>query len=427
MEVATRTADFMWAVGIENTFIPQVASQTGRVLDEYDLTQHYRFWREDLALAAAIGVRTMRYGIPWYKVNPAPGIFDWRWTDEVLPHMIHDLGIEPIVDLVHYGCPLWLEHAFANPTYPERVAEYAHAFVGRYRALTKYYTPLNEPLIVARHCGYTGNWPPYKRGWRGYVRILQTISEGMSRTVAAIRELQPEAILVQAEASSSNTADDPSLHDDLVFLQRRQMLPHDLVHGRVNDDHPLTPWLLEHGASPDVLDWLHAHPQTIDVGGINFYPGLSCFRLLRQDGAVVRKRYQGGQAQLEHVLRTYYDHYRKPVMITEISTTGTVEQRQRWLYDALAAVRRARIDGIPVVGYTWWPLFSLVAWRYRRGRKPIGAYLAHMGLWDLREDGTGTLLRERTSLVDTFTDCIANTEQMVGEMGTVATPPSPPT
>ncbi|HSH82292.1 MAG TPA: family 1 glycosylhydrolase [Herpetosiphonaceae bacterium] len=403
--VGTGIPDFMWAVGIEDTFIPQEASRTGRVLDEYELTQHYRFWREDLALAASLGVRTIRYGIPWYRVNPAPGVFDWSWTDQVLPYMIQDLGIEPIVDLVHYGCPLWLDRAFINPAYPERVAEYARAFVERYRGLTRFYTPLNEPLITCRHCGYTAYWPPHLRGWPGYVRILTALAHGMSLTVAAIRELQPDAIIVQAEASSSNIADDPSLEDDLQFVRRRQFLPNDLLMGRVDEGHPLVPWLLRNGASPAVLDWLRAHPQPLDIVGINFYPGLSCFRLERQDGAAVRKRYHGGAVELERVLQAYHEHYRKPIMLTEISTTGNVRRRERWLDESLAVVRDMRGNGVPIVGYTWWPMFSLVTWRYRGGRKAADAYLAHMGLWDLCDEA-GALQREPTSLVDTFRRCV---------------------
>ena len=167
MDHEVAPADFLWAVGIEDTFIPQVATSTGRTLDEYELTQHYRFWREDLDLAASLGVRHMRYGIPWYKVNPAPGVFDWSWTDEVLEYMVRDLGIQPIVDLMHYGCPLWLEREFVNPEYPERVAEYTRAFVERYKDLTVYYTPLNEPWMNTWQCGYIAAWPPYLRGWRG--------------------------------------------------------------------------------------------------------------------------------------------------------------------------------------------------------------------------------------------------------------------
>lgn len=411
------TPAWMWAVGIEDTFIPQVATSTGRVLDEYNLTQHDRFWRSDLQLAADLGIRWMRYGIPWYRVNPAPGVFDWSWTDQVIPYMVRDLGIQPIVDLVHYGCPLWLERQFANPSYPEHVAAYARAFVERYRGLTRYYTPLNEPLITTRYCGYTAQWPPYLRGWRGYVRVLTAIAHGISRTIAEIRTVQPDAVIVQVEAASSNVTDDPSLQADLDFLRRRQLLPNELVLGRVNQAHPLRPWLLQHGAAPDLLDWLAAHPQTIDIVGANFYPGLSCFRLVRRNGMPLRKRYYGGTAELERVLRDYHAHYDRPVMITEISTIGTVARRLRWLHESLAVVRGVRAEGIPIVGYTWWPLFSLVSWDYRRGRKLVGAYLAHMGLWDLHADDSNTFLRKATPLVAAYAACIANTSESIGPLG----------
>ena len=78
-----------------------------RVLDEYTLTHHYLYWREDIDRAADLGVRAMRYGIPWYKVEPAPGVFDWEWVDRVLEY-IAGKGIAVIADLVHYGTPLWM-------------------------------------------------------------------------------------------------------------------------------------------------------------------------------------------------------------------------------------------------------------------------------------------------------------------------------
>jgi len=42
---------FRFAVGIEDTFVPH-GFPGHRALDEYELTQHYRFWSEDLGLAA---------------------------------------------------------------------------------------------------------------------------------------------------------------------------------------------------------------------------------------------------------------------------------------------------------------------------------------------------------------------------------------
>lgn len=408
--------NFSWAVGIEDTFIPQAARTTGRVLDEYELTQHYRFWREDLALAASLGVRCMRYGIPWYRVNPAPGLFDWSFTDRVLEHLVVDLGIAPIVDLVHYGTPLWLRGGFGDPDYPQRVADYAAAFIERYRDLVTYVTPLNEPWMHAWLCGYSGSWPPYLRGWKGWTRLTLGLVRGMSMTVAALRQLHPATVVVHVEATSSFVAGEARAADAVPVWWDRRFLATDLLHGWAGAEHPLCGWMLKNGASEDHLEWFGNHPQRIDVMGCNFYPGLNTWKLVDRDGRPVRKRYFGGGMELDTVLRRYAERYATPVMVTETSTVGEEWRRRKWMEESLAVVRRARADGVPVVGYTWWPMFSLVAWAYRRGGKGLSAYLAHMGLWDLCEDGNGVLERRATRLVDEYSALVDNPAAAVGPL-----------
>lgn len=122
---------FHWATGFENTFIPQ--SRHGlRPLEEYELTQHYSLWRDDLDRVAGLGITRLRWGIPWYVVQPAPDRWDWAWVDKVLDYMVNTTKIQPILDLMHYGTPLWLENSFINAGYPERVAEYAYAVAERF-------------------------------------------------------------------------------------------------------------------------------------------------------------------------------------------------------------------------------------------------------------------------------------------------------
>ena len=58
-----------------------------RRLDEYELTQHYQYWREDLDLLARSGADSLRWGIPWYRVEPEPGRFEWDWVDRVVDHI----------------------------------------------------------------------------------------------------------------------------------------------------------------------------------------------------------------------------------------------------------------------------------------------------------------------------------------------------
>ena len=104
---------FRYGVGIEDTFI--AFEEPGRrKLDEYELTQHYQFWQRDLALVAESGADTLRWGIPWYRVEPSPGVFRWDWVDRVV-EAIAGHGLTCMVDLMHYGTPLWLENSFLHP------------------------------------------------------------------------------------------------------------------------------------------------------------------------------------------------------------------------------------------------------------------------------------------------------------------------
>ena len=144
----TEATAFLWATGVEDTFITDPWPQTGRTLDEYELTEHYQRWHLDLDLMASLGVRIARYGIPWHKINPARGVWDWSWADQTLEHLL-TLGIDPIIDLVHYGLPHWIEGAYLSPQFPELMAEYAGRVAERFQGRIHLYTPLNEPRVTA--------------------------------------------------------------------------------------------------------------------------------------------------------------------------------------------------------------------------------------------------------------------------------------
>ena len=105
---------------------------------------------------------------------------------------------------------------------------------------------------------------------------------------------------------------------------------------------------------------------------------------------------------VERLAKMYYERYEVPIFISETASLGTVKRRSDWLRDSVASTRRAREQGIPLVGYTWWPLFALVTWAYRQGTKPPAYYIKQMGLWDLVADEKEDLARVRTELVGEF-------------------------
>lgn len=402
---------FLWATGIEDTFVTDPHAKTGRTLDEYELTGHYDRLEGDLDRIAALGVSCARYGLPWYRIEPQRGRWDWSFADRALDGLL-ERGVSPIVDLVHYGTPAWLAGGFLDPDYPRAVAEYAAAVALRFKGRVRWYTPLNEPRITAYYCGKLGHWPPYARGWGGFVRLMLALCRGIVMTEAALRAVDREIVTVHVDATDLY---EPSEPHHVAEAGRRQSLVYlalDLVTGRVDAAHPLAEWLLKNGAKGQDLAWFRAHPAEPDVVGLNLYPMFSRKVSVRakppltpapsppegRGGIRFRMPYAGDPGLVETIGRAYWERYRRPVMVTETAAASSLRRRAAWLAASVEGCRRLREAGVPMVGYTWWPTYALVAWSYRGSAHPIDRYVVPMGLYDLAPD----LERIETPLVGAY-------------------------
>ena len=147
--------DFAYAVG-EETSDPIVtkAGQPHRV-DELAQSGHLERQHQDLADLARLGVRTIRYGMPWRLSEPSPGRYDWTLWDRAL-NACERHGLEPIVDLCHFGLP---DHVagFCDPAWVEAFLRYVEAFLSR-DPDPLWFTPVNEPLTTALMSGRYGAW-----------------------------------------------------------------------------------------------------------------------------------------------------------------------------------------------------------------------------------------------------------------------------
>src|ERR1043166_218473 len=182
--------------------------------------------------------------------------------------MVEALKVTPMIDLMHYGCPEWLDRGVANKDYSRYVARYAAAFAERHKNLVRWYTPLNEPIITALMCGMRGLWPPYLRGEKGYIRVMMQVARGIVDTVTAIKEIDASSVMFHVEATGLTR----TIREDLASLAREEMhrgyLCFDLITGRVDHDHPLFSWLLRNGAAPDDLAQLQEKKISLDVIGM---------------------------------------------------------------------------------------------------------------------------------------------------------------
>jgi beta-glucosidase len=415
VELGTAPEQFIWASGMENTFVPQ--TKLGhRSLDEYQLMNHYQHWREDLRLAREVGINTLRWGIPWYRVEPLPGEFDWHWTDEVIPYIVNELQVTPIIDLMHYGCPFWLRREFASPEYPIAVSRYIAAFVERYAGLVHWYTPLNEPVVNSLMCGKRGLWPPYLRGDGGYIRVMLQLAKGILRSVPLIKKLDPKAVLVHVEAAGLSRAAREDLESLAAEDNHRGYLCYDLLTGRVDREHPLYSWLVRNGASPDELSEISSQRIQLDVLGLNFYPQWSAREFfITPKGKVASRAIAHDEHDFGKLIEDYYNRYKSPVILTETSAFGADMIRSSWLQSSTGVIKELRAKGVPVLGYTWFPMFTMIDWRYRYGKLQLDDYRIELGLYKLSGSNRDDRWLE-TPLVSQFRGYINKSAEVIGKL-----------
>ncbi len=70
---------------------------------------------------------------------------------------------------------------------------------------------------------------------------------------------------------------------------------------------------------------------------------------------------------------------------------------------------------MPVVGYTWFPLFTMIEWKYRWSRRGLEHHLLHLGLFDVPSCSAGRMNREPTPLVEGYRRHVADPAAAIGE------------
>ncbi|HSN87652.1 MAG TPA: glycoside hydrolase family 1 protein, partial [Thermoanaerobaculia bacterium] len=256
--------------------------------------------------------------------------------------------------------------------------------------------------------------PPYLRGEAGYIRVMLQLVRGIQRTVEALKEVDPGAVMVHVEATGLARAAREDLQVLAVEDQRRGYLGYDLLTGRVEPDHPLFTWLLRNGAGPDELRDIRRAAIPLDVIGLNFYPQWSTQQIsVDRRGRLAYRAVEQDGAGFVHLIEDYYKRYNVPIMVTETSAKGAVDVRSRWLTASVAAIRQLREEGVPVLGYTWFPLFTMIDWRYRYGKRPLDHYLLDLGLYTLGSERRW----EATPLVEQLRGYVRDPEESVGTLG----------
>ena len=359
---------FLFATGIECSY-PTIGNGTVR-RDLLAECGHYDRYQQDLRLVRDLGLRVLRYGLPYYRTHLGPGRYDWDFADRAL-EQVHGLGIEPILDLLHFGVPDWLGD-FQNPQLPVRFAEYCAAVAQRY-PWVRFYTPVNEIYVAARMSALDGAWNEQRRDPRSFVRAIVNLCAASVLGSKAIAEHRPDAVFVQSETAEF-THDARARPDRALTLRNAlRFVSLDLLYAHPLDGAVLT-YFYDNGLTRDEYAWFMAgDPPGYQVMGNDYYGRNE--RIQLPDGSELAAEDIAGWYGLT---KLYWGRYYKPVMHTETNVDDPA-LAPTWLWKQFINILRMRDDGVPVIGFTWYSLTDQVDWdvglRQKRGKvNAVGLY-----------------------------------------------------
>ncbi len=364
-------SNFMFATGIECSY-PMTKDGRRDMLEECG---HYQHWKKDLELVKELGLKVLRYGLPYYKIHKARGEYDWEFADKVMDKM-KELGITPIMDLLHFGLPDWIGD-FQNPELPVLFAEYAEAFVKRY-PWVRYYTPVNEIYVTARISAKDGLWNERLKSDRAFVTAIKHCVAASILANHAIARNRNNCIIIQSE-SAEFTHELRTVKTPKVNLDNKlRFLSLDLLYAH-HPDADVMLYLLDNGMTREEYDWfMKGEPPGFQVMGNDYYGKNE--KMVLPDG---RTETADDVLGWYFITKDYVDRYKKPVMHTE---TNRFEQNNAgtWLWKQWCNILKMRETGVPVLGFTWYSLIDQIDWDTTLGEKK--GHVNECGLYDLNRN-----------------------------------------
>ncbi|NVO32479.1 family 1 glycosylhydrolase [Hymenobacter lapidiphilus] len=362
--------NFMFATGIECSY-PTI--EHGKVRrDLLEECGHYEHWKKDLQLVQDMGLKVLRYGLPYYSMHKGPGEYDWEFADKVMAE-IQRLEITPILDLMHFGVPDWLGN-FQNPELPVHFAEYCGAVAERY-PWVRYYTPINEIYVTAKLSAKDGIWNEQLQSDKAFVTAIKHMVAASIMGNQQIAKHRPDCVIVQSESAEYTHELRTERTPHIQLENKLRFLALDLLYAH-HPDGEVFSYLRKNGLTQEEYDWfMVGEPPGYQIMGNDYYGRNE--RMILPDGEVLVASDVMGWFNITH---DYYLRYRKPVMHTETNIFNP-DEAPAWLWKQWVNILQMRKIGVPVLGFTWYSLIDQVDWN--RGLEVKEGTVNACGLFDM--------------------------------------------
>jgi len=355
--------------------------------------EHYYRWEEDLDLMKSLGLGGYRFSISWPRIQPTGrGPANQRGLDfyRSLVEGLLERGIQPLATLYHWDLPQTLEDegGWGSREVVDRFTEYASILFDGLGDIVPAWITHNEPWVTAILGYATGVKAPGVRDWPTALRAAHHSLVAHGAAVKAYRaagcdgKIGITLDLTVAIPATDTDADREAAkrldgHHNRWFLDPvfRGSYPEDMVAFYESRFGPLD--AVQAGD-------LETIAQPLDFLGINFYrpnwasavdDGVLDVADVPPDLERTAMDWPiAPESFTDLLVRVRNDYGEIPLLITEngaafddvLDGGDVVEDLPRVAYirDHIAAVERARAEGVDVRGYYVWSLLDNFEWEW---------------------------------------------------------------
>ncbi|MEO6091685.1 MAG: family 1 glycosylhydrolase [Novosphingobium sp.] len=335
-----------------------------------DAVNSFALWPADLDIVRGLGLNAYRFSLEWARIEPEPGAFSLAMLNHYkrIVEGCHARGLTPLVSFNHFTVPRWFaaRGGWTDPSSPELFARFCDRAARHLADGIGYATTLNEPNAVAIMADV---FPP---------QFLDTVR---AMNGAAARACNSDRF---RNAMVPDPAEIGTLQPNLIAAHRagkaaikaaRGALPVGVTLAISDDEAVGASTLRDAKRALFYAPWL-------EVAKADDFIGVQNYARARWDGKAMLPPPAGaalnaaGQEvyapSLGNAVRYAHAATGVPVIVTEHGVNAEDDRiRAGFIPAALAGLRDAIAEGVPVLGYVHWSLLDNFEWifgyKYRFG------------------------------------------------------------
>ncbi|MFQ6793247.1 MAG: glycoside hydrolase family 1 protein [Thomasclavelia sp.] len=418
--------DVMLVGGIDQKRKKTAKIEKDKYYPSHEAIDFYHHYKEDIQLFKQMGFNCLRVSIAWSRIYPNgndkhPNEEGLQFYDDLFDELLNN-GIQPIVTLSHYEMPYYLSkwyNGFENRKCIKFFENFAITCFERYKDKVKYWLTFNEINGMLLN-PYTGGGVEINKPDQ-YLKKVLTACHHMfvasAKAVIACHKIIPDAkigCMISYIGSYSGTCKPKDVRLNQLFMDINLFFSDVQVRGYYS--RKAMSYLKNYNIKLPIRDedLVLLKAGVVDYIGFSYYQSIvisnEIFTKIKAGKNILagvknpylknsRWDWQIDPQGLRIALNTLYDRYQIPLFIVE-NGLGAVDKfsEDKQIHDVyrsdylkrhvMEMKKTIEIDGVDVIGYTWWGPIDLVSYSTGEMEKRYGFIYV-----DKDNEGNGTLKR----------------------------------